>query len=448
MNEHLEQAADSVIDDADNSGLKNHYFLGKRMTPAAFKTEQDYLVGRRRLINAAIHGWGVVRGLAVSAPGGTPGKLAIGAGFALDRHGRELVQLAPRALALTDVLTAKQIKEAEDPACTHCWILRAHYAERREQPVKVCDHCGCERTEWESARETIAYTLVPIDCAKCDAPPVLGARYCECQCDDGEGEGGVDGIAGALGDRGPHACLCEHLAARAAPAAPVKLCELRPGLWMDPHHGVRLACVTLAKDACGKLVFEGVSAACAPRRLVIGNDMLYDLIRGRDLTRIASVSWAAWVAGGVKVEWKDFAAMFTPGQPQTGFTIAFSGPVQPLTVVADAFVIRVTFNEATGGWGETLRIPMRAPHYDAASHTVTLAVSKRWVSDEIMQENSRFRGSDAIVEIEVRGDLILDPCGQAVDGNARARAWPSGNGSPGGSHLSIFTVKQRYVENE
>ncbi|MEO7496036.1 MAG: hypothetical protein ABIT83_18655 [Massilia sp.] len=441
MNEHLEHAADSVIDDADNSGLKNNYYLGKRMTPAAFKTEQDYLVGRRRLINAAIHGWGVVRGLAVSAPADTPGKLAIGAGVALDRHGRELVQLAPRTLALADVLSPAQIKQAEDPECSTCWILRAHYAERREQPVKVCDHCGCERTEWESARETIAYTLAPIDCDECSAPPVLGERYCDC-------DGNPDGGAGALGDRGPHACLCAHLCEQPAPHPPASLCEVRPGLFMDPHHGVRLACVTLAKDACGKLAFGGVSEGCAPRRLVIGNDMLYDLIRGRDLTRIDAVSWTAWLANDVKVDWKDFAAMFHADQAQTGFTLTFSGPVQPATLTANAFVIRVTFNEATGGWGETLRIPMRRPHYDDASHTVTLAVSKRWVSDEILQENSRFRGSDAIVEIEARGDLILDLCGQAVDANARAIAWPSGNGSPGGSHLSVFTVKQRYVENE
>lgn len=440
MNEHLEHAADSVIDEADNSGLKNHYFLGKRMTPAAFKTEQDYLVGRRRLINAAIHGWGVVRGLVVSAPEGTPGRLAIGAGFALDRHGRELVQLAPRALSVCDVLSARQMKEAEDPQCAACWILKAHYAERREQPVKVCDHCGCERTEWESTRETIAYSLSPIDCAECDAPPVLGGRYCECD--------NADGGAGALGDRGPHACLCEYLGEQGAAHPSAGTCEVRPGFWMDPHHGVRLACVTLAKDECGKLVFGGVGDTCAPRRLVIGNDMLYDLIRGRDLTRIDAVSWSAWLAGDVKVDWKDFAAMFHQDQAQTGFTLTLSGPVQPHTLTADAFVIRVTFNEATGGWGETLRIPMRRPHYDETSRTVTLAVSKRWVSDEIMQENSRFRGSDAIVEIEVRGDLILDLCGQAVDGNARAQAWPSGNGSPGGSHLSIFTVKQRYVENE
>ena len=438
MREHQEHPADSVIDDADNTGLKNHYYLGKRMTPAAFKTEQDYLVERRRLINAAIHGWGVVRGLAVSAPAETPGKLAIGAGFALDRHGRELVQLAPRTMALSDILSAAQIKDAE--ACERCWMLKVHYAERREQPVQLCDHCGCARTEWESVRETVWYTLTPVDCEICSAPPLLGERYCACD--------NSDGGAGALGDRGPHACLCEHLGKLAPLHAPVDLCEIRRGFWVDEQHGVKLACVTLVKDQCGKLAFGAVSEDCAPRRLVIGNDMLYDLIRGRDLTRIDAVSWHDWMGGGAKVNWENFAAMFEQGQAQTGFKLSFSGPVQPHTLTADVFVIRVTFNEATGGWGETLRIPMRTPHYDQASHTATLAVSKRWISDEIMQANSRFRGSDAIVEIEVRGDLILDLCGQAVDANARGRAWPSGNGSPGGSHLSVFTVEQRYVENE
>ena len=441
MNEHQEHAVDSVIDEADNSGLKNHYYLGKRMTPAAFNTEQRYLVGRRRLINAAIHGWGMVRGLEVSAPKDSAGKLAIGAGFALDRHGRELVQQRPRLMAPSDVLTKTQIEEAKSAACAPCWILLVHYAERREQPVTICDHCGCEHTEWESARETVAYTLEPIDGAKCHAPPTLGERYCDCA-----GKGGAN--PGALGDRGPHACLCEHLGAQPALDTPANLCHVGHGLWMDRQHGVRLACVSLTKDGCGDLIFVDVSAACAPRRLVIGNEMLYDLIRGRDLTRITSVSWKDWLAPGDKVKWADFAAKFTHNQTQTGFTLTFSGPVQPHTLSADAFVIRVTINEATGGWGESLRIPMRAPYYDPNTHTVTLAISKRWVSDEITLETSRFRESDAIVEIEVRGDLILDMCGQAVDCNPRGGAWPSGNGSPGGSHLSIFKVEQRLVANE
>jgi hypothetical protein len=33
---------------------------------------------------------------------------------------------------------------------------------------------------------------------------------------------------------------------------------------------------------------------CPPRRIVKRNDMLFDLIRGCDLTRITRISWAEW----------------------------------------------------------------------------------------------------------------------------------------------------------
>jgi hypothetical protein len=49
-----------------------------------------------------------------------------------------------------------------------------------------------------------------------------------------------------------------------------------------------------------------------------------------------------------------------------------------------------------------------------------------------------------LVEIEVRGDLIIDCNGQTVDANpAGPVGTPSGNGAPGGTFLSSFIVAQR-----
>jgi hypothetical protein len=55
------------IDPRCESGLRNNYFEGKRLTPDSFRVEQRYLVERRRLLNRAIHGWGVVYGYGIKA---------------------------------------------------------------------------------------------------------------------------------------------------------------------------------------------------------------------------------------------------------------------------------------------------------------------------------------------------------------------------------------------
>jgi len=45
------------------------------------------------------------------------------------------------------------------------------------------------------------------------------------------------------------------------------------------------------------------------------------------------------------------------------------------------------------------------------------------------------------VEIEVRGDFIIDCNGQAVDANAVGLSpGPTGNGTPGGTFVSRFKV--------
>src|SRR5215468_6146205 len=72
-------------------GLRNNYFEGKRLTPDSFCVEQAYSLERRRLLNRAIHGWGVVYGYAIKPATAddcgaqdTVGRIQIGPGLALD----------------------------------------------------------------------------------------------------------------------------------------------------------------------------------------------------------------------------------------------------------------------------------------------------------------------------------------------------------------------------
>ncbi|WP_457102155.1 hypothetical protein, partial [Microbacterium sp. P5_E9] len=166
-----------------DSGLRNNYFVGKRLTPDAFRTEQYYLNERRRLLNRALHGWGVVYGFAVDvAPvnacltESVSGRLRIRPGFALDQHGRELLQIDEVTLAFADVIKVNALGAQIDRDSTDAanygegyWLLSVHYAEQAIAPVSIQGSCSCDRQEWDSICETVRYSLRRIDGAECCA---------------------------------------------------------------------------------------------------------------------------------------------------------------------------------------------------------------------------------------------------------------------------------------
>lgn len=180
------------------AGARNNYFLGKHLTPESYRLEQAYGIERRRLINRAIHGWGVVYGfsLAVAGKGKTStleaGELGIGEGLALDRFGRELIQTRGAAFSLDNLLIlGADGKPVSVDGCDlddrlvglsaspgDCWLLSAHYAEKTVGPVLLKDPCNCDRHEWDQTCETIVYSLQPIDCDDCCA-----SWECELHCD-------------------------------------------------------------------------------------------------------------------------------------------------------------------------------------------------------------------------------------------------------------------------
>lgn len=493
MHDHTTETPLRCDDDECTSGSRNRYFPGKRLTPAAFEAEQTYHVERRRLLNRAMHGWGVVYGLGVAAAQSsaceTAAGLDIAPGLAFDAAGRELLLTRTRNLRWADVWLFKDADaapakasardcgcngEKADPAPAkaepaseaeaqlvevrpkagkprddgrekaRCWLLSVHYAERRIDPVQVKDDCHCERNEWDRTCEDVYFSLRPIDCADCCDP-----HDCALCC-------------GCVGDcemplrphnRGPHRCLCRHLTQLQVDPAVDTLCRVRDGLAVDLANGVPLACVTLRKDECGGTEFERVVDACGPRRLVKRNDLLFDLIRGCDLTVIDAISWDAWHRSASTVAPADFAAFFStekepPVRCVTKFWLRFSRPVQAKSLTTDCFAITVVGPEEDTGWGEALRVPIvgldtTSLSTDPPDHvrTVTLVVDGEWVIDELKSKRSIFRNERSQVEIEIRGDFIVDCNGQAVDANAVGlRAVPSGSGTPGGTYLSTFSV--------
>jgi hypothetical protein len=476
------------------SGLRNNYYEGKRLTPEMFRVEQQYLLERRRLLNRAIHGWGVVYGFAIAfldqkdkrrEPSSS--RLTVGPGLALDSCGRELLEPAETSISIKDVIFVdekgrridpeKALAGLEPPRSNQtdgriCWLLSVHYAEQSNGRHSVADSCGCDHHEWDQTCETVRFTLRRIDCRECCAH-----HGCELHCDCGSGPC----CDGDPADRDPYTpeqkdalkvhdrdslpfkrggcrCLCDHLT-KLQPGQDCGgvLCEVEEPcgrVRVDLGHGVPLACIELVMDDCDCWTFGVDVDACGPRRLVKRNDLLFDLIRGCDLTRIRAVSWRPWHRAPNAVPFADFSAKFGPAGNQqaeyiTEFAIAFSRPVRKNTVGTDCFAITVLSGEAEGGWLDPQRVPIVRvetgpdPNDPDLVTDARLVVAGGWVEDGLRGRHSVFIADETWVEIEVRGDFILDCNGQPVDANSVGLTpAPTGNGTPGGTMLSSFRVER------
>jgi hypothetical protein len=101
--------------------------------------------------------------------------------------------------------------------------------------------------------------------------------------------------------------------------------------------------------------------------------------------------------------------------------------------------------EADDRWWDTARVPIVGVVTADAEliERATLVVNSRWWHDTIMKgSSSRFQGKATRVEIEVRGDFILDCNNQAIDANAHGLSQGrTGNGTPGGTFISTFLVE-------
>jgi len=460
------------------NGLRNRFFRGKQMKAEEFQAEQAYFIRRRRLVNRGVLGWGVVYGLALDGPrppAASPGHqdsapatpapsttIKVGPGFALDRHGREIVLTEQALLGVDNVFGVQRDSSGRsmqklDKLAAGRYLLRIHYAERALGDANLPEGCGCTKAEKRFVCETVLFSLEPI-CGDC--PCAEGRCERECRC-------GPEGCCAA--GRGPHACLCQWVT-KAMPAEEPARVSAWHGVWVDVGDGVALACVTIARtdDRCAPVAITSIDDDCGPRRLVKSNDLLYDLMRGCDLTRVESISWAAWHREPNPMPWPDFVKLMNAadeppsgaGDVVTGLQIRFTGPVDADTLTPDCFAVRFTVANEDSGWRSVrtapiVRLDKGAPEgTDPADTTrsAALCVDPDWIS-EMRSRPSVFRYEGATVEIEFYGDYVLDCHGQAVDANARGYALAkrtgiadeaSGNGTPGGTFRSVFRI-DRYA---
>jgi hypothetical protein len=208
---------------------RNRYFRGKLLTASDYTTEQRYHIERRRLINRAIHGWGLISGFAVES---SEGRLRVSPGLAFDREGRELIACAEVILAgeadlfwLDDGIgpAGGDSRPAGD------YWLSAHYAERGIDGVRIDDGYGEGLCEANRICETVAFSL---------------ARH-HASGKDQEAEEAVPDFD---------------------PCRTARLVRIR-GVDVDLDAPVTLARVTVGFGSSGDLAFVGLDETYRPRRL-------------------------------------------------------------------------------------------------------------------------------------------------------------------------------------
>jgi hypothetical protein len=461
------------------TGLRNKYFEGKRLTADSFRLEQKYLIERRRLLNRAIHGWGVVYGYGIELQtpqngngANAPCGLKVSAGLALDQCGRELLETG-RAIKLSDLIIfdedGKRVDLEDAEFDGGCWLLSVHYAEQDTGSIVVEDSCRCKYREYDHTCESVRYSITPVDCEKC-----CDGWDCGLDCDCGAGKccGGPrrdETVAELVRrrnekrvPRGGCRCICDHLIGLKFDADCDHLCEIEEPcggkVRVDIGNGVPLACVKVVVDNRDCPVFDDDLEVCGPRRLVKRNDLLFDLIRGCDLTRISDFGWKEWHRAENAVPFVDFSDALGPKGAQQStyvsnkFWVRFSRPVRKETVQADCFAMSVLGAEREGGWWVVFRVPIVDVDFsdfgpaaeDPPGHVLgaAIVVDGPWLDDAVRGRRTIFYGGETRVEIEVRGDLIVDCNGQTVDANSFGlfRA-PTGNATAGGTFLSTFRVE-------
>lgn len=449
-------------------GLRNQYFDGKRLTPASFRLEQVYEIEHRRILNRAIHGWGLVYGYSIhpeAAPNSreAAARLKVAPGLVLDQCGRELYLSEGIALSIPDVMVLDEkgvpVDDAEKALgykCgeNECWQLCVHYAEYDADPVNQQDSCNCTHQHYDRVCETVRFSLRRVDCSTCCREPKCGLD-CSCNedcCCDPASEAAVAPST----RRGGCSCLCEHLI-HLKFRDHGRLCEVEGPCRtyrVATKEAVPLACVEIV-DYCDEWTFGTSVEECGPRPLVKRNDLLFDLIRGCDLTRITDIGWRKWHRSETPIAFNEFSAAFGPHGTKAEeyiadlFWVEFSGPVRKETLRPDCVAMQVLAREKKDGWLEPMRVPIVRLdtsdfEYPGNPEWVTgfrFVVGGRWLDDGVGGRDTIFDGEPTQVEVEIRTDFIADCNGQAVDGNPCGLIpAPTGKGVPGGGLLSTFVV--------
>jgi hypothetical protein len=123
--------------------IRNHYFYGQLLGVHNFELETYYTIGKDRLRNRLVLGYGVVCGLAVDVSNDGR-KVAVGPGVAIDKAGREIVVARrTRWIPIPPEVIEEARERAEDDRRDACVSVLICYHECRGDPAVVhAGECG------------------------------------------------------------------------------------------------------------------------------------------------------------------------------------------------------------------------------------------------------------------------------------------------------------------
>jgi hypothetical protein len=373
------------------------YFTGRHMTARDFEDEQAYHRSRRLLHNRMLHGWGIVCGLHVRPdprPECRTQRVVVRCGMAIDCCGRELVV---RRDVVTDIIPWGKRPQVEggnggaDPR--YVLLLCLEYCEAQTEKVPVLYNeaaCANPAMEFGRVREGVRFSWHWVTRDQLGANGWRTREGCAPETDHGEPP-------------------CD---------APDSDCCLDAGC--PDHHCVPLAVLT-----------EDVSAT--------GNAPIIDESGRRPLEeggggQLTHICWTNWEHGGI-VSPSMLAKM---GSLRVRFDRDLEMVVQPPGSRGPRGVNPCTFLVEYGEIYEDMdflpydEIPSLAPDRRTA-------VYKLRDPDPGLDGPYDFLVGHTVL-ITIKCEFLLDCEGHAVDGNHIGGRLPTGNGTPGGTFESWFTV--------
>ena len=407
---------------------RNNYFYGKVFSVRDLLQEQRYFNEKRSLINRMVLGWGVVCGLEVEWD--KKSNFLVKPGLALDCCGHEVLVCEEQCLTFEGVVEDCH-PDQQKPGEPIKYVLCLEYDTCKVEPVEL-QPLGCEkqaRTEYNRLREGFKLRFKPYekDCHARTAKPI------------------------ACLDRFKHDILKEESISCKTPTLHQHLChKLKEGC---PECAC-CSCVVLATfnvlsrkdDKTGYVEITGFDA-CTDRRLVYGNNLLYDLIDcyHGDLPHIVDFDWRKETQQDHKMDWNTFVQMMDPTKLDRGLTVTFDQEMNTASLNSHTFI--VTFLHVDEGTGSLInkRIPGTVQTVNTAGcFQATFVADQDWYKDELLAKNNEL--ADGVeIEIVLRGSRILNTQtpAKALDGEFLADKLPTGNGTQGGDFVDWFQVLPR-----
>lgn len=453
--------------DPCSTAIRNRWFRGKMVTAADYELEQRYMIRRRRMINQAALGFGIVSGFEVETEAEG---VAVSEGVAFDRHGRELFACERVHLKKPgDVLWLEAgkcgLSAGKTPSEPGEYILSAHYVERDVNGVRVGSDCGDNNCAPNHICETVIYSLrhvctghVPLrvaECAGLEPRPNAKPQTVEYR----------PHVADPYDDRGlGNQCRCHHKHDGHRCCDPCCVPEL--ARWkdfrLDFNAGIPLAIVEVRLDDCDHPGFAGV----------------IQIIHACQLTQIQDLGWRNWhERPDAVISRSNFASMFIdppadqrprsrseeeyyedepvdrrkpPKYPPvaTRFWVCFSAPVQVASITRDVVAMTLIQPDSREAVGNMVQVPIVGTSCrktldgdpDGTTRGFYFFVHYQFWQGEIQRGVRSGFNSETQVELRIDGNSIVDWKGRPVDGDSPGRRLPTGNRSWGGICLSSWRV--------